>query len=50
MGREGVDVNEFSGSSCSALQAKLILRHIETHFHLVDYSFLGRDGQTFVGR
>lgn len=45
-----VNVNGFSRSNCSNLQAKLILRHIETHFHLADYSFLGRDGQTFVGR
>lgn len=43
-------MNHFSGSDSSTLRAKLIPRHIEAHFHLADYSFLGKDGQTFVGR
>lgn len=50
MGDRQVCVDEFSGSSFSVFEAKLILRHIETHFHRVDYSVLGKDGQTFVGR
>lgn len=51
-GRGGGQVNRngFLRSNCSNSQAKLILRHIETHFHLADYFILGRDGQTFVGR
>lgn len=43
-GESQVNTNEFLGSNCGTLQAKLILRHIETHFHLADYSFLGWDG------
>lgn len=46
----GVNRNGLLRSNCSNSRAKLILRHIETHFHLADYFILGRDGQTFVGR